>query len=59
MDTNNQIISVKRLAESFYADDICRNRTNTFSSTLEYSNEPVQTRLVLTINSSKIDLINI
>jgi len=50
IDNNDQIISVKTLAESFYTDNIPRNRTKTFTSTLEYPNETVQIRLVLIID---------
>lgn len=42
MDNNEQIVSVKALANSYYSDDIYRNRTKTFT----YSNEHGETRLV-------------
>ncbi len=54
IDNNDQIISVKTLAESFYTDNIPRNRTKTFTSTLEYPNETVQIRLVLIIDLIKL-----
>jgi hypothetical protein len=51
-------MSVKTLAESFYTDDIHRNRTKTFASALEYSNETAQAQLVLIIDLIRlIDLI--
>jgi hypothetical protein len=43
-------MSVKTLAESFYTDNIHRNRTETFTLPLEYSNKIVQTRFVLIID---------
>ncbi|CAF0977866.1 unnamed protein product [Rotaria sordida] len=45
MDNNEEIISVKALAESFYSNDLYRNDTKTFTSLSEYSNEPIQNQI--------------
>jgi hypothetical protein len=50
MDKNEQIMSVKGLAKSFYADEYSRPRTKSITSILQYPNERDQTRLVSIIN---------
>lgn len=46
MNNQEQIISVKNLAESFYTDEINRPRTKTFTSQLEYENKPAPIQYV-------------
>ena len=44
--SQEQIISVKNLAESFYKDEINRPRTKTFASPLEYEDKPILVQYV-------------
>jgi hypothetical protein len=50
MDKNEQIMSVKGLKQSFTAEDYCRPRTQSISTTLQHPKEHIHDRLVSRIN---------